>query len=125
MPFDPLHYGPGWREFSGRIRFFRARGRCECTGECGRHRTLRCEEKHLEGARHARGKVRLTTAHLCPCSPPCQNPRHVKAMCQRCHLRTDIPRHIATRRAKQLAADAVRRSKGLLPPADPLPPPAP
>lgn len=45
----------------------------------------------------------LTVAHLnatggvCDCDPLCIVPSHVKAMCQRCHLRYDMPRHRAAR----------------------------
>lgn len=125
MPFELQRYGTGWQQFSGHIKHYRARGQCECTGQCARHSPFRCEEKHLTPAKRARGTIRLTTAHLCSCDPPCQNPRHVIAACQKCHLRIDIPRHIATRRAKQLAADAQRRSAASQPQQAPLPFPGP
>ena len=59
----------------------------------------RCTERHGQKATWARGKVILTVAHLCNCDPPCTNPAHVRAMCQRCHLRTDRKLHAAHRRA--------------------------
>lgn len=42
MPItDPSVYPPYWKQFSEYIRFDRAGGICECTGECGRnHLTL-------------------------------------------------------------------------------------
>lgn len=106
-------YPEGWKAFSRSIRIDRAGGRCECEGECGLHRThpgpRRCIERHGEPATWARGIVILTTAHLngpdgpCRCEPLCADPAHVKAMCNRCHLRYDVPRHVKraldTRRA--------------------------
>jgi hypothetical protein len=41
----------------------------------------------------ANGIIRLTVAHLCLCDPPCIDPSHVAAYCQKCHLLTDLPLH--------------------------------
>lgn len=62
--------------------------------------TRRCTERHGQKANYARGLIRLTVAHLCHCIPLCINPTHVKAMCQRCHLRTDRWLHADHRTAK-------------------------
>jgi hypothetical protein len=70
----------------------------------------------------AKGIVRLTVAHLnaiggpCACDPLCAIEDHVKAMCNRCHLRYDVVLHVrnaaATRRRKlnnlELFEEAVR-----------------
>lgn len=102
MPADMTRYPKSWPEFSRWIRYTRAEGRCECTGQCGLHRSYstprRCIERHHTAATYATGTVRLTVAHLCNCDPPCANPNHVKAMCQRCHLRTDRYLHARRRR---------------------------
>lgn len=91
-------YPENWKEFSREIRLVRAGGRCECEGECGLHSThpgpRRCTEVHGMAAVFARGMVVLTTAHLCACDPPCAVAEHVKAMCNRCHLRIDVPLHV-------------------------------
>lgn len=91
-------YPPEWKEFSLQIRYERAEGRCECTGECGLHCThpgpRRCVELDRAPAIWANGIVVLTVAHLCECHPPCAEASHVKAMCNRCHLRTDIDLHM-------------------------------
>lgn len=104
MPVDIRNYGPTWRGFSDFIRFTRARGRCECLGQCGLHQpnptTRRCSEEHGKPAHWARGLIILNTAHMCNCSPPCTNPAHVFAACQRCHLRYDAFKHAATRAAR-------------------------
>lgn len=102
-PMNRANYPADWEKFSREIRFGRANGRCECEGECGLHRTTpgprRCVEVDGAEARWAKGKVILTVAHLnaaggpCQCEPRCVYPEHVKAMCQRCHLRYDGPRH--------------------------------
>ena len=108
MPMPPEHYPPGWDDFSRWIRFTRAQGRCECTGQCDLHqhptRTRRCIERNHFAAHYAHGKVVLTVAHLCDCDPICLNPAHVIAACQRCHLRIDRYMHAAHRQAHKIAA---------------------
>ena len=105
-------YPPNWKELSNEIRFKRAQGRCECEGECGLHRTTpgprRCTERHEHLAKWARGKVVLTTAHLCQCDPLCGNPEHLKAMCNRCHLRVDVDLHVRNATKKRHARRAVK-----------------
>ena len=107
MPMDPTRYPSNWREFSYAIRFTRALGQCECTGQCGLHQpnptTRRCTERHHTAAKWFKGVVRLTTAHICKCDPPCAIPEHVRACCQRCHLRIDREQHARTRAATILA----------------------
>jgi len=71
----------------------------------------RCIEHDGEPARYMkRGTiVMLTVAHLnaeggpCQCDPRCVIPEHVLALCQRCHLRYDGPRHQANARDTRLA----------------------
>ncbi len=105
-------YPPTWRAFSHHIRFERAMGQCECTGQCGLHRThpgpRRCLEQHGHRARWARGIVILTVAHLCDCDPLCALTTHVGAFCQKCHLLTDMALH------HKHAAETRRLSKELL-----------
>lgn len=112
MPIDYKLYPPNWREFSGDIREGRAENRCECEGECGLHKTTpgprRCIEKNGYAAKWARGKIVLTVAHLCKCDPPCAIREHVKAMCQRCHLRVDTGLHTKNSRATRRKRVAVR-----------------
>lgn len=97
MPADMTRYGAFWPAFSREIRYIRAALQCECTGQCGLHHGHRCSERHHTRARWARGKVRLTVAHLCHCDPPCTNANHVIAACQRCHLRIDAREHWKSR----------------------------
>ena len=106
-------YPSDWRLISQRIRE-RSGNRCECEGECGLHRThpgpRRCSEINGTEAKWARGGIVLTVAHLngpggpCQCEPLCGEDGHLKAMCQRCHLRYDQALHqrnaAATRRRK-------------------------
>ena len=100
----------------------RSGGRCECLGECGLHRwhppePRRCVEVNGQPAVWARGMVVLTTAHLnaaggpCRCEPLCADPDHLRAMCQRCHLRYDAPRHAKHARA----TTARKRGAGTFP----------
>ena len=111
MPRPKPIYPANWKAFSHYIRYTRAQGRCECYGLCGLHRThpgpRRCVERNHEPAQWAKGRVVLTVAHLCTCDPPCIEPQHVKALCNRCHLRVDVDlhqRHAAETRHKQWAA---------------------
>lgn len=98
-----------WRSFSYHVRCIRAHGQCECTGQCGKHQpkpyTRRCCEVHRQPAKWFQGRVILTVAHLCTCRPPCANPDHVIAACQRCHLRIDRFQHAKNRLKNQ--ADAL------------------
>ncbi len=93
-------YPPEWPMISVLIRA-RSGLRCECTSECGLHRSTpgprRCIERDGDLAVFARGKVMLTVAHLdstigddgfLDCHPD-----NLVAMCQRCHLRFDVPLH--------------------------------
>lgn len=105
MPMNRENYPENWEEFSQEIRFTRAKGQCECQGECvkNKHRG-RCPRRHgecyVKGAGRGAGNVVLTVAHLnrvggpCECEPKCAKKRHVKAMCQGCHLMYDLPRHM-------------------------------
>jgi hypothetical protein len=54
-------------------------------------------------------RVVFTTAHLCDCRPLCGNLLHLKAMCQRCHLRVDQPLHTENaRRTREAKAGQAR-----------------
>jgi hypothetical protein len=107
VPVNWRNYPPNWKLFAAGIREVRAHNQCECTGECGIHRGRRCIEVHGRHAVYARGKITLTTAHLCRCAPLCALPEHVKSMCQRCHLRVDIHLHLRNRALKRLQSQPV------------------
>jgi len=124
VSFNPADYPKNWKQFSLDIRVMRARLRCECTGECGLHgaglfqtKARRCVEMDGEKAKWAKGRVMLTVAHLnakggpCRCDPVCSIAAHVKAMCQRCHLRYDVDLHRdnATRTRDQKRAELAKR----------------
>lgn len=119
MPMDRKRYPVGWDDISRRIRE-RAGGMCECVGECG-HTHL--HELHRDGARAGVARcmarqgrenpvtgrtVILTVAHLNHTPMDCR-PENLRAMCQRCHLSYDRPRHLAkqaaNRRAKKATGD--------------------
>ena len=63
MPINYADYGPGWRAFSDHIRHGRAQDQCECTGQCGLHQpaptTRRCQERHHQPAKWAKGRIVL------------------------------------------------------------------
>lgn len=114
MPIRPENrhrYPPDWPEISRRIRFERASGRCECTGECGRpagHLAAdrRCRNHHGGTAHGTGSRVVLTVAHLNHTPEDCRE-ANLRAMCQGCHLHYDTEHHTRTRartRAALLAA---------------------
>lgn len=99
MPIRPENlkrYPIDWKHISASIKA-RAEGRCECEGECGLHQHRRCEERHGEPAKWAKGRIVLTVAHLDHQPENC-DPSNLKAMCQRCHLRYDVAHHRSTAR---------------------------
>jgi hypothetical protein len=77
---------------------------CWCHGEKPADAT-RCEERDGQPAIWARGRVVLTTAHLCH-DPGCDRLEHLRQMCNRCHLRYDRglhQRHARERRRRERA----------------------
>lgn len=103
MPIRPenaIRYPPEWKEISRRIRFERAVGQCECSGQCGLHRGRRCGERNGEPAKWANGKIVLTVAHLDHTPENCED-GNLLAMCQRCHLRYDRQHHKTSRLKEQ------------------------
>lgn len=112
MPMDRSRYPANWPQVSYEIRFVRAQGRCECTGECGKHEG-RCNAEHGKAHPVTGSLVILTTAHLGTGTGDKHDkqdvrPENLKAMCQRCHLLFDLDDHLmhalATRSEKIHAA---------------------
>ena len=104
MPIRPENrdrYPPDWPEISARIRFERAGGRCECTGQCGVEHSSqdlipgRCTARHGEAHPVTSSRVVLTVAHLDHTPENC-DPDNLRAMCQRCHLTYDRKQHATT-----------------------------
>lgn len=97
-----------WEAISQRIRYVRARGQCECTGECGLHRGRRCAERDGHDAMWASGRVVLTVAHRNHFPPDCRD-ENLMALCNTCHLRYDQVLHSRnaheTRRNRKASAD--------------------
>lgn len=102
-------YPINWPSISHRIRFLRAKGRCECLGECGRphdnfhmkgkegtldQRTERCTAVHGREAPFTGSLVVLTVAHLNHRPHDCRD-ENLAAFCQRCHLAYDAEHHKA------------------------------
>lgn len=117
MPMDRRRYPEDWEDVVLRVRA-RAAGRCECRGECGvPHGGGRCEALHGDPLSNPSRFVVLTSAHLWrgPCAAhhaadfKCGELTHLLGMCQACHLRYDIPLHVAnarrTRHARRASGD--------------------
>lgn len=99
-------YPADWKKISQRIRFERANGRCECTGECGHEHPVivgdtpvgRCAKEHghhyMTANRKGRRFVKcvLTVAHL-DSKLVDHSDKNLKGMCQWCHLRLDAKQH--------------------------------
>lgn len=115
MPIRPENrdrYPKDWPAISRRIRFDRAEGQCECSGECGRNtHEGRCPNTHGGKAYGTGSKVILTTAHLNHTPEDCGDD-NLRAMCQGCHLHYDRDHHAETRRAN-LAAELNRNQYAL------------
>jgi hypothetical protein len=111
MPIRPENkkrYPVDWPSISNRIRFDRAKGRCECDGRCGRppgHLGTdgRCVNVHGGMAYGTGSPVVLTTAHLDHTPENCGDD-NLAAMCQGCHLHYDRAHHAETARATREAA---------------------
>jgi len=86
MPINYKEYHPKWSLISYLIRVIRAKNRCEWCGAENR-------KPHPKTA----SKVVLTTAHL---DHDKDNNKfdNLAALCQRCHLRHDLPHHIQNRK---------------------------
>jgi hypothetical protein len=97
-------YPKNWKQIVAEIRN-RARNesgqeQCECKGECGKHRGHRCDEINRTRALHSKGKIILTTAHLCH-KTKCARRAHLLSMCQLCHLLYDVELHTRHRRERR------------------------
>ncbi len=116
MPMDRTRYPDDWEQISHRIRFIRAKGRCE-----GSPQYPDCRARH--GNKHpvTGSIVILTTAHLGTEKPDgtpgdkhdkmdCRT-ENLAAMCQRCHLAFDRDDHTLqaaiTRRQKRIDAGQI------------------
>jgi hypothetical protein len=82
-------YPKDWRTISQRIRFERAKGRCEFAG---------CSAVHGEPHPITGSNVVLTVAHLNHDETDCSD-ENLLAGCQRCHLTYDAKHHAKNARA--------------------------
>ncbi len=101
-------YPQDWPAISRAIRFGRAKGRCECRGECGAYHgdkpgfRARCRARHGKAHPTTGSCVTLQCAHLDHDEANCV-PENLRAMCERCHLRYDKNEHIRRRRERERA----------------------
>ena len=86
MPIDYRDYPKDWHAISRRIRFVRAKNRCEW-----------CPAKNGEPHPRTGSKVVLTVAHLNHIKHDCRD-ENLAALCQACHLGHDRHRHVHKRK---------------------------
>lgn len=131
MPIRPEFrwlYPIDWPLISQRIRFDRAKGRCE---QCGRPNGQKIDQladgrwydneavrwrddegqdaqwpDTIEYSRSRQRSIRLSTAHL-DHNPSNSEPSNLMALCQRCHLRHDRAEHKRQRRITNLLRRAL------------------
>lgn len=99
MPIRPEmrdRYPREWPTISAYVRFERAKGRCECRGECGAtpHEDGRCTAVNGQPHPLTGSRVVLTVTHK-DHTPENVDPTNLRAMCQRCHLAYDAEQHRA------------------------------
>ena len=95
MPIHPSLknlYPPDWGKISRRIRFGRARGRCEW-----------CGAAHGWPHPETGSRVILATAHL-DHDPANNSESNLAALCQKCHNTYDAGKRHANRKHRALAA---------------------
>jgi len=98
MPIHPEQralYPQDWKQISSRIRFGRAKGRCEMKID-----GKRCSARHGKEHPITGSKVILTTMHL-DHDPTNNADSNLLAACQRCHNRYDRAHRNETRRASK------------------------
>ena len=87
-------YPAYWKYLSYWIRYFRAQGQCECKGECGKEHNLgRCTRLNKKLGGHAV----LTVGHM-DHNPMNNTEKNLRAWCEGCHNRYDVPHRRETRR---------------------------
>lgn len=93
---DYSKYPPDWKAISQRIRFERAKGRCEW-----------CGAENYQPHPITGGKVVLTVAHINHDTTDNRDD-NLAALCNRCHLRHDAKYHAqnAAKTRKQKRIDA-------------------
>lgn len=86
MPIDYKEYHPKWKLISRLIRFKRANNMCEW-----------CGAENYKPHPVTGSKVVLTVAHI---DHDKKNNRfgNLAALCQKCHLKHDLPHHIQNRK---------------------------
>jgi 5-methylcytosine-specific restriction endonuclease McrA len=102
MPWRPAEYPHEWPAIRAAI-LARAQHRCEGCPHFPDCRAVNHVPHPVTGS-----VVVLTIAHLCECLPKCGIPAHLRALCQRCHLRTDLVLH------QRHAAETRRHAKEAL-----------
>jgi hypothetical protein len=123
MPIRPenkARYPKDWPEITRAIKVDRAKGRCECLGECGRpvyHLRAddgRCHNVHGESAYATGSLVVLTTGHLNHVPEDCR-PENLRAWCPGCHLHYDRDHHSETRARTRREAEEAAGQVALIP----------
>lgn len=119
MPMCRSDYPENWEALREQV-LQRAGYRCECLGECGRaHDGGRCRQLHGQRSLFSTMEIVLTAVHLCTgetcddqtkTTRKCGKLEHLKARCQACQRKLDLPIQLTNRRAiRQERKDQARR----------------
>jgi 5-methylcytosine-specific restriction endonuclease McrA len=101
LPENKSKYPKNWDEISRNIRFERANSKCEFCGAVNYSYVNRLTREICTSGEDNAIEIILTVAHL-DHNPENCNEDNLKALCQRCHNRYDIPHRKKTRKKRYL-----------------------
>ncbi len=97
MPIDYSEYHPKWSLISRLIRFHRANNRCEWCAAVNYSYVNRKTRKICLQDEPDATRIVLTVAHI-DHDKKNNSFNNLAALCQRCHLKHDLPHHIRNRK---------------------------
>ena len=115
MPMNYQDYNPGWKEISKGIIWGRAAGKCELCFVPNNTIVWRPNKKYQKGSvypwylriedkwlKQCRQTTIVLTVHHIDSNKKNDDSLNLLALCQKCHLRLDLAKHIRNRKAKKV-----------------------